>query len=483
MTTVPPTEISSNPVVKTPSEQLVNAVERSENVLHNAANDHDFDKIFAALSGGNDSSVALEVAFQSNKIELDGIFFMDTGINVTQTKEFVKSEAERRDLEFHCAGEEYALEQEKYENLVKTYGFPGQPIHEAMFRNLKDKRAQRYLKQYTNEGQKIGIISGVYMDESENRNEKIGNDPIEEKQSATWISPIYDWLTETVDEYRNVFDLRENDVTAVLHTSGDCNCGAFGNRKELRDLLAFYPEAAEEIRTLERQVAKLASHRQIPVEYALWCHGQTKDREIKAKTDPAQEALTVNENEEGIYACEGCERRTQEYKVAGQAETPWEAYLRSDTHSLTATVAAYCTECDIVVHDGRKHREEVHPDASAKPSDGDIRRIPSRNGDMGFWRITQGERSTKNPEGKICCGPFEHHNWVDHDGHNGIARRKCEDCGAFEVPYKYPDQEPDEIFPMTAAKTPEDQYTIPLKTNEAKTISIDDDQTTLGKTA
>lgn len=78
-------DISSGDMAKVPSTQLINAVERSDNVLAEAATE-DFDRIFAALSGGNDSSVALEVAYQSPEIELDGVFFMDTGVNVTQTK-------------------------------------------------------------------------------------------------------------------------------------------------------------------------------------------------------------------------------------------------------------------------------------------------------------------------------------------------------------------------------------------------------------
>jgi len=471
-------------MTKTPSTQLINAVERSDNVLAEAATE-DFDRVFAALSGGNDSSVALEVAYQSPEIELDGVFFMDTGVNVTQTKNFVRKEAQKRGLSFHSAGEEYALKQERFENLVKTYGFPGQPIHKQMFRNLKDKRAQRYLKQFTENGEKIALISGVYSDESTQRNEKIGDDPIEETTHATWISPVYDWLEETVDEYRKVFDLRENDVTALLHTSGDCNCGAYGSREELRDLMQFYPESAKQIKQLERKAAKLASHGQIPVEYSLWCHGQTKDREIEAKINQDQEKLAPPD--EGVYACSGCERRTTKYQIAGQAETQWEAYLRSDTHSLTATIAVYCVECDIVVHDGREHRETHHQDAGAKPTDADMRAVPCRCGDMGNTRITQGERSTKNPNGGICDAQHNYHNWEPYDSKNGIAKRKCSKCGAYEVPHYYEGQDPTEdVFPMSAAETPAKMYRSDdqmLESEKPEFIEPEDNQSTLSTAA
>jgi 3'-phosphoadenosine 5'-phosphosulfate sulfotransferase (PAPS reductase)/FAD synthetase len=447
-----------------PSEQLLDALDRSDDVLREAQAEYEFDAVYAAVSGGNDSGTALDVAYESDEIDLDGILYIETGINVDQTREFVEAQADRMGLDFHPVGQEYALESERYAHLCQIFGFPGPIRHDTMYHNLKQKRLKRFLKAEHPDDANIGIISGVLADESGRRKMNIGDDPIEEKANSIWVSPLYDWWESTVDEYRDVFSLRENEVTAMLCVSGDCNCGAYGERnRELMDLLEWYPDAAEDIKQLERKVCRRAELGQIPAEYALWAHGRDADRETVAQQDDDQAAFQDDEADIGevdttddadFPICTDCSKSVSEYTMGGDTFTVGEAYLNSDEFSLAATISSYCVECDIVVEDGRKHREEVHPDAGATPKALDIRAIPCRCSDVGGWRVTQGNRSTYNPDGEFCDGPTEHHDWEPYDGGNGVARRRCAECGAFEVPAT-----PDDgfsAFPHSAATTPHD---------------------------
>lgn len=433
------TDSAHNPL----PEQVAEAVERSDSVLKEARQKYDFDKVFAAVSGGNDSQTALTVTHRSDELDLDGVIFIDTGINISQTKEFVRQEAEKRGLEFHCVGDEYALETEGYKKLLKVYGFPGPPQHNHMFFNLKGKRLNRFLKET---GGTIGLISGVLQDESTRRMENIGDDPIEEKSHGIWISPIYDWLEETVDKYREHLDLRENDVTAMLHVSGDCNCGAYGQRAELLDLKSFYPEAAKEIARLEEMVGKRVAQGKIPAEYALWAHGRDNPLDMDAPDDTEQQFFDT---------CSGCEQKCgTEYDRTGKPLTKAEAYLRRNDLSLAENTSVYCVECDIVAENGREHREKVHPNASASPKKLDIRAIHRRCSDAGSLRVTEGEISTRNPDGQFCDRASEHR-WEFYDGPNDVAERKCTKCGAFEVPI-HPEGE--HVWPKTAAETPHDPF-------------------------
>jgi hypothetical protein len=55
--------------------------------------------------------------------------------------------------------------------------------------------------------------------------------------------------------YRSHFDLPRSDVAALLHRSGECNCGAFAKAEEERALMGtFWPQGwAERIEALEAE--------------------------------------------------------------------------------------------------------------------------------------------------------------------------------------------------------------------------------------
>jgi hypothetical protein len=57
-----------------------------------------------------------------------------------------------------------------------------------------------------------------------------------------WINPLLDWTNEQMREHRADQALPEIGVAALLHRSGECNCGSFAAPGERRDLAALYPE-------------------------------------------------------------------------------------------------------------------------------------------------------------------------------------------------------------------------------------------------
>jgi len=430
------------------SQTLDSAVNRANEILREATETYDFEKIFASVSGGADSTTTLDVAHKSPSIELDGIVYIDTGISVPETKEYVRKQADKRDLEFHVVDSDYRKPHEEYEVLVITYGFPGSKIHTAMWANLKDKPLNRWAKQFDCN---IALLSGVNKYESAERMENIGDDPIEEKSNWTYISPLYDWLPATFSEYREEHDLNINDVTEQLRgSSGDCLCAAFGGRKELLEIKIFYPEVFEEINRLERLVARQVQLGKIPEEYALWGHSRTGEDQISNVTDPDQMLMCSG------CTTDGCEVNTDEIydKTGDSLLSKGEYYLTNQDPIASQPNELYCPECDAIIADGQQHREEYHPNAGTGKDDPGIRMIPSRCGDVSNIRITEGKQSTKNPFGKTCG--YGNHKWEDYNSPNDIARRQCDSCGAFKVAVTIP--EPTDFEHVVAMPTPESNY-------------------------
>jgi 3'-phosphoadenosine 5'-phosphosulfate sulfotransferase (PAPS reductase)/FAD synthetase len=73
-------------------------------------------------------------------------------------------------------------------------------------------------------------------------------------QGQLYVNPLIDWTDEDMRCYRAEHKLPESDAAALLHRSGECNCGSFakpGEREMLRSLAPRWFEAT--IGRLERE--------------------------------------------------------------------------------------------------------------------------------------------------------------------------------------------------------------------------------------
>lgn len=264
-------------------------------------------KTFCMFSGGNDSMV---VAHRFRD-DYDALYFMDTGTGVDEGPEFcVRAHVEKvaewldKPLVVIEAGEAYERmvlggnilkRGDRTGEREEGIGFPGPGMHGKAYTRLKERCTEELLRR-TKVGHSrmasVLFISGIYRDESDRRESR---DPLTEKGSAKYVNPLTDWTKANMLRYRREHKLPESDIAALLHRSGECNCGAYANAVEERAMLeACAPRTFARIRDLEQR-AEAAGLR--------WCRWGGYDLNGVRSTDVSDEKAGV--------ACSSCPIRGQ----------------------------------------------------------------------------------------------------------------------------------------------------------------------------
>lgn len=238
---------------------------------------------FCLFSGGNDSTV---LAYRCRDL-YDALAFIDTGTSSPGVIEHVRHVAGRlnKPLVVLEAGE-------RFRGMVlgtdsgKGYGFPGPAQHGTTYNLLKGRQVEALVRDHkTHRGDRIGLLSGARAGESQRRKSNVK--PVWRRGAQVWINPILGWTDAEMNEYRAAHSLPELEVAALLHRSGECNCGCFageGEREMLRDLWPEWFDAT--IGSLERE----AEARGLP--FAKWGHGRGRPSAVGPLCSDCQLTLT-----------------------------------------------------------------------------------------------------------------------------------------------------------------------------------------------
>lgn len=247
------------------------------------------------LFSGGDDSTAVAHLFRERATH---IAHANTGIGIEQTRQFVRDTAAAWGLpllEKHPRpGETYAdlvlgrcvARTGPKAGAVVWRGFPGPSGHWMMYQRLKE----RALEQVRNElvasprRERVIFLAGRRHAESARRSLRFRGGqivPVERRGSIVWASPILDWTRLDLNAYRRANPgIPRNEVAALLHMSGECLCGAFSHPGELDEISDWFPNVADEIRTLERAALDAG----IPAERCRW--GWGTGREPRSRTGP-----------------------------------------------------------------------------------------------------------------------------------------------------------------------------------------------------
>jgi 3'-phosphoadenosine 5'-phosphosulfate sulfotransferase (PAPS reductase)/FAD synthetase len=265
--TVTPTEIVAS---LTPSErrQRVHALMRQANDIAVSAlrvNLRGREHVASCLlfSGGNDSTVLAHLF----RDDASHAIHANTTIGIEQTRQFVRDT---------CADWGLPLIEVRapiaYRDLVIEQGFPGPAMHWKMYQRLKERAldlARHELGVAGRRSKAALFLAGRRRAESERR----ADVPLHENDgSVIWASPLAMWTKLDLNTYREIHpDVPRNEVSDLLHMSGECLCGAFAKPGELDAIGEWFPEVRAEIEDLERDVAA-AGH---PKALCKWGHGLT----------------------------------------------------------------------------------------------------------------------------------------------------------------------------------------------------------------
>jgi len=244
---------------------------------------------YALFSGGHDSLVSTHKAMQEG--DADTVAHIDTGIGIPATQEFVEKTCETHGWDLEIVSSDF-----EFEDIVVENQFPGPAVHIIMYSKLKERALRKLARRHDG---KPTFITGVRRDESERRFRNV--DPEMEASSWVWKANIQDFSKRDVEAYIDKNGLKRSPVKQKYHHSGECLCGAFGNRTEELTLLeAHYPETANRIKELEERVQE--KHGNDPRSY--WAHGNMDEKQLRA--------LLADNDESQMMLCASCNKGFKE---------------------------------------------------------------------------------------------------------------------------------------------------------------------------
>ncbi len=234
-------------------------------------------KGWALLSGGKDSTLA---AYEMDlRGRLQGVIYIDTGIGLRETREYVEDLANKYDWKLMIF-KGYV----RYDEYVLKHGFPTPAGHSQMMHILKLDAVRRFISWSKKEfGETPLLFSGVRSQESDRRSRWARR--FQYYQGAIWECPIFHYDTNKVWELHYKYNIPINSAYGILGKSGDCLCGAFGTLEEKKLIQKYYPYLAEHIEYLEKNTKS--------EKYRTWGNTNVSICQLKRKT--TAEKLMCNE--------------------------------------------------------------------------------------------------------------------------------------------------------------------------------------------
>lgn len=213
--------------------------------------------VIALFSGGSDSTVSTHLAAQHPDFSF--ALKIDTGIGVEQTNQYVRDTCANWGVKLreysavNYTRADGAPDPQVYRDLVLRWGFPGPAGHNLMFQRLKERALRHCLRDLNlQKGERVLLVSGCRSDESVRR--MANTEPVQHWEGRKWfVAPIWQFSARDTREYMSANGISPNPVTALIHKSGECLCGAFAKPGELAELETWFPEVAAEIRAIETE--------------------------------------------------------------------------------------------------------------------------------------------------------------------------------------------------------------------------------------
>jgi 3'-phosphoadenosine 5'-phosphosulfate sulfotransferase (PAPS reductase)/FAD synthetase len=257
---------------------LDEAIARSYEILDEALATYPTVGTYWLSSGGGDSGNLGHLM----RGRYDAVLHVNTGTGIPETTQYVRDVAAAWGDTLHELHPRNSYRDLVLGNVLSSrgpnagiravwQGFPGPVGHRVMYRHLKDEPLMTFRRSVVgDEGRtkKIIYLGGMRWAETERRFRNA--EAIDQDGAIVWVSPIVHWTDAHMSEYRarhrcqlehehaahrlcHEGALPLNEVTAHIHMSGECLCGAYAKPGELEEIGFFYPETAAKLRALEEE--------------------------------------------------------------------------------------------------------------------------------------------------------------------------------------------------------------------------------------
>jgi 3'-phosphoadenosine 5'-phosphosulfate sulfotransferase (PAPS reductase)/FAD synthetase len=257
---------------------LDEAIARSHAILDEALATYPIVGTYGLFSGGNDSVILMHLMRE----RIDALLHVNTGTGIPETTQHVRDVATAWGARLHelhprnryadlVMGRVLASRGPNTGKRAVWQGFPGPVGHRVMYRHLKDEPLMAFRRSIVGDQgrtRKIVYLGGMRWAETERRFRNA--EAIDQDGAIVWVSAIVHWTDAHMSEYRArhrcqqghehaphrlCFDraLPLNEVTAHIHMSGECLCGAFAKPGELDEIEFFYPDVAARLKALEAE--------------------------------------------------------------------------------------------------------------------------------------------------------------------------------------------------------------------------------------
>lgn len=207
---------------------------------------------FAMFSAGDGSLAGTHWAM--NNVPGCEVLHINTGIGIKRARIFVRETCEREGWPLTEVRAKEDCGQD-YDEIVGEHGFPGPGSHSLMYRRLKERCVELVVRQRkTARSDKVMLLTGICHDDSQRRS-GYGGREITFKGAQMWVNHLY-WAGQSWRE-RYVADLGipRNPMSIELGMSGECLCGAFASKGELRIIRRVCPATADRIQALQHRIS------------------------------------------------------------------------------------------------------------------------------------------------------------------------------------------------------------------------------------
>jgi 3'-phosphoadenosine 5'-phosphosulfate sulfotransferase (PAPS reductase)/FAD synthetase len=240
------------------ADKIAEAWQIYEHAVDLATRDgHKLAAVVALFSGGHDSTIATHL-FRHVATHAG---HANTSIGIEQTRQYVRDTCKTWELPLI---EKFCEPGRTYRDLVlgdcRTKsgkvvwsGFPGPGGHGVMYARLKERGLDAIRSDLIGNPRKERLIFITGLRQTESRR-RANREPVTRDGSAVFCNPITSWTKLDQNDYRKLCgDVPSNEVSDLLHMSGECLCGAFAHEGELEEIGEWFPDVANEIRQLEKE--------------------------------------------------------------------------------------------------------------------------------------------------------------------------------------------------------------------------------------